>query len=115
MPPHAAPGTNVVEGLEPAIRRDHHQRRLSADSDICKVAATDAVKRHNRLEAARHGHYRRRSAASLDQPFVEPAAFWLVKWRECATIRTLPDPNRMEVSIQSDPLQVIGILDCGPS
>ncbi len=69
MPRHAAPGTNVVEGLEPAIRRDHHQGPQSADSDISKVASPDAMKRHNRPFAAFHRYFKMLHAARRSGPW----------------------------------------------
>jgi hypothetical protein len=49
---HAAPCANVVEGLEPAVRRVCHQRRLCADSDLCKVYA-QLQSRHSEDTACR--------------------------------------------------------------
>ena len=44
----AAPSTSRPEGRRLAFRCVLHQGPQSAVSDICKVAAPDALKRHNR-------------------------------------------------------------------
>jgi len=54
-----------------------------------------------------HGHYCRRSAASLDQPFVDTAAYWLAGWLQSGTFLRLAEahfaqiqqPGKHEVSI----------------
>jgi len=65
-----------------------------------------------RPRPALRGHDRRRSAASLDQPFVDPVAFWLAKWRASGTTLTIC----LHIPIIRDRYHASGIeITCVPS